>query len=97
MKRYSIACRRPCGDRVPQWTVAAINWATRYDYHYGWLRLPVLDARGRLLRQRGVSPVHGLHFLGLHWMHTFKSGLFSGVGADAEYLAERTAQTAVTG
>jgi hypothetical protein len=30
-------------------------------------------------------------------MHTFKSGLFSGVGADAEYLAERTAQTAVTG
>jgi hypothetical protein len=22
------------------------------------------------------------------WMHTFKSGLFSGVGSDAEYLAE---------
>src|SRR6266568_1955427 len=25
-------------------------------------------------------------------MHTFKSGLFSGVGADAEYLAERLAR-----
>ena len=30
----------------------------------------------------------GLYFLGLHWMHTFKSGLFAGVGSDAEYLAE---------
>ena len=76
--------------------VAAIIWATGYDYDYGWLRLPVLDARGRPLQQRGVSPVPGLYFLGLHWMHTFKSGLFSGVGADAEYLAERMAQTAVT-
>lgn len=68
--------------------VAAIVWATGYDYDYGWLRSPVLDGQGRPLQQRGVSPVPGLYFLGLHWMHTFKSGLFSGVGSDAEYLAE---------
>ena len=68
--------------------VAAIIWATGYDYDYGWLRVPVLDAHGRPLQQRGVSPVPGLFFLGLHWMHTFKSGLLSGVGSDAEYLAE---------
>jgi len=30
-------------------------------------------------------------FLGLHWMHTIKSGLLSGVGNDAEYLAEHIA------
>jgi putative flavoprotein involved in K+ transport len=68
--------------------VAAIVWATGYDYDYDWLRRPVLDGQGRPLQQRGVSPVPGLYFLGLHWMHTFKSGLFSGVGSDAEYLAE---------
>jgi putative flavoprotein involved in K+ transport len=51
----------------------------------------VLDGRGRPIQQRGVSPVPGLYFLGLHWMHTFKSGLLSGVGADAEYLAGRIA------
>ena len=68
--------------------VAAIVWATGYDYDYGWLRVPVLDVQGRPLQQRGVSPTPGLYFLGLHWMHTFKSGLFSGVGSDAEYLAE---------
>jgi cation diffusion facilitator CzcD-associated flavoprotein CzcO len=68
--------------------VAAIVWATGYDYDYGWLRAPVLDAQGRPLQHRGVSPVPGLYFLGLHWMHTIKSGLLCGVGSDAGYLAE---------
>jgi putative flavoprotein involved in K+ transport len=68
--------------------VAAIVWATGYDYDYGWLKAPVLDAQGRPLQQCGVSPVPGLYFLGLHWMHTIKSGLLCGVGGDARYLAE---------
>lgn len=69
--------------------VATIIWATGYEYDYGWLHAPVLDVNGRPLQQRGISPVQGLHFLGLHWMHTIKSGLLSGVGRDAEYLANR--------
>jgi putative flavoprotein involved in K+ transport len=68
--------------------VAAIIWATGYDYDYAWLRAPVLDVQGRPLQRRGVTELPGLYFLGLHWMHTFKSGLFSGVGGDAEYLVE---------
>ncbi len=64
-------------------TVAAIVWATGYEYDYGWLRAPVLDVLGRPLQQRGVTPT-----LGLHWMHTFKSGILAGVGRDAEYIAE---------
>jgi putative flavoprotein involved in K+ transport len=68
--------------------VTAIVWATGYGYEYGWLRAPVLDARDRPLQQRGVSPVPGLYFLGLHWMHTIKSGLLSGVGSDARYIAD---------
>ena len=55
--------------------------------------MPALDAYGRPLQQRGVSPVPGLYFLGLHWMHTIKSGLFSGVGNDAEYLAKHMDHT----
>src|ERR687896_2131575 len=49
---------------------------------------PVLDVRGRPLQAARVSPAPELYFLGLHWMHTFRSGLFSGVGRDAEYHAE---------
>ena len=73
--------------------ITAIIWATGYDYDYGWLRVPALDADGRPLQQRGVSPVPELYFLGLHWMHTIKSGLFSGVGNDAEYLAKHMDHT----
>ena len=68
--------------------ITTIIWATGYGYDYDWLQAPVLDVQRRPLQQRGVSPVPGLYFLGLHWMHTFKSGLLSGVGRDAEYLAE---------
>jgi putative flavoprotein involved in K+ transport len=68
---------------------AAIVWATGYGYDYGWLQCPVFDDRGRPLQQRGVTPVPGLYFLGLHWMHTIESGLLCGVGSDANYLAEQ--------
>jgi putative flavoprotein involved in K+ transport len=74
--------------------VAAVVWATGYDYDYGWLRAPVLDAHGGPLQQRGLTSTPGLCFLGLHWMHTFKSGTLSGVGRDAEYLAEHLELTA---
>jgi putative flavoprotein involved in K+ transport len=68
--------------------ITTIIWATGYAYDYNWLQVPVLDEHGRPRQQRGVSPVPGLYFLGLHWMHTIKSGLLSGVGGDAEYLAQ---------
>lgn len=74
--------------------VGAIIWATGYAYDYDWVHVPVIDSGGRPVQSRGVSEYPGLYFLGLHWMHTFRSGLFSGVGADAEYLADHMARTA---
>ena len=67
--------------------VAAIVWATGYDYNYGWLRAPVFRCSRPAAPAARVTQVPGLYFLGLHWMHTFKPGLFAGVGGDAEYLA----------
>ena len=68
--------------------INTIIWATGYAYDFDWIKVPVFDGHGRPVQQRGVTPVPGLYFLGLHWMHTFRSGLFSGVGADAEFLAD---------
>jgi putative flavoprotein involved in K+ transport len=73
---------------LDQENITTILWATGYAYDYGWVKLPVFDDAGRPVQNRGVTQVPGLYFLGLHWMQTFKSGLFSGVGSDAEYLAE---------
>ena len=68
--------------------VTSVLWATGYRYDFGWVHAPVFDAGGRPQQRRGVTAQPGLYLLGLHWMHTFKSGLLSGVDADAEHLAE---------
>jgi putative flavoprotein involved in K+ transport len=73
--------------------IGTIIWATGYAYDLGWVKAPVLDNAGRPVQRRGITRTPGLYFLGLHWMHTIKSGLLSGVGNDAEYLAEHIAST----
>ena len=66
-------------------------WATGYSFDYDWLHAPCLDARGEPVQHRGVADVEGLYFLGLHWMHTFKSGTFLGIGEDADHVADHLA------
>lgn len=68
--------------------ISSVIWATGYDFDYGWVDLPLFDARGSPVQQRGVTSSPGVYFLGLHWMHTFGSGLLSYVGRDAAYVAE---------
>jgi putative flavoprotein involved in K+ transport len=68
--------------------ITSVVWGTGYGYDLGWVDAPVLDATGVPDQARGVTPVPGFYFLGLHWMHTFGSGLFSGVSNDAAVLAE---------
>jgi putative flavoprotein involved in K+ transport len=68
--------------------IRSVIWATGYRVDYKWLDLPILDANGAPVQERGVTRCPGVYFLGLHWMHTFKSGLLPYIGQDAEYLAE---------
>jgi putative flavoprotein involved in K+ transport len=67
-------------------SVATVIWATGYEYAYEWMNLPVLDARGNPIQRRGISSESGLYFIGLHWMHTLRSGLLMGVGHDARFI-----------
>ena len=50
--------------------------------------MPVFDGSGAPAHERGISPSPGLYFLGLPWLHTWRSGRFCGVAVDADYLAE---------
>ena len=45
-------------------------------------------SKGAPVQTRGVTACPGVYFLGLHWMHTFRSAILSFVGRDAAYLAE---------
>jgi putative flavoprotein involved in K+ transport len=68
--------------------ITSVIWATGFHTDFRWVELPAFDARGRVEHQRGITKVPGLFFIGLPWLHTWGSGRFSGVGADASYLVD---------
>ena len=71
--------------------VRSVIWATGYKRHYLWLRLPVLDQRGDIRHERGLTAEPGVVVLGMRFQATKGSNLIDGVGADAEELAEHLA------
>ena len=71
--------------------IGSIVWCTGYRPAFEWVDIPVFDACGAPIQQRGTTACPGLYFLGLHWMHSLKSGALFGVGEDAEFIAERIA------
>jgi putative flavoprotein involved in K+ transport len=73
--------------------IRSVIWSTGYRYEYDWLHMPVLDARGAPVQQRGVTNCPNVYFLGLHWMYKFKSAILAYVGEDAAYLADRIAMS----
>jgi len=68
--------------------IGTIIWANGYGFSFDWVKLPILDAKGVPVQQRGVTACPGVCFLGLHWMHTFRSAILAFVGRDASYLAD---------
>ena len=72
-----------------QLRVDGVVWATGYRPDYSWLDLPGAVVDGTVLHNRGVSPVSGLYFLGLPWLHTRGSALLGFVRQDAAWLRQR--------
>lgn len=72
-------------------SVTSIVWATGYSFDYGLVKFPIFDAFGYPVQERGVTAQPGLYVLGLHWLHTLKSGLFAGIAEDAAHVAAHIA------
>jgi putative flavoprotein involved in K+ transport len=72
--------------------ITSIIYAIGFRYDFGWIDLPIFDERGYPQYRRGVTDIPGFYFVGLHWMHTAGSGLFSQVGRDAEYVVRHLTQ-----
>ena len=69
--------------------VSTIIWATGYEADFGYLHVPVLDATGTPVHDRGMARLPGIHFLGLRWMTKRKSALLYAVEEETSALAER--------
>jgi putative flavoprotein involved in K+ transport len=67
--------------------ITSVIWAIGYTSDYSLVKLPVVDADGYPLQKRGVTSYPGLYFVGLHWLHKFKSGTLFGIGEDAAFVA----------
>jgi putative flavoprotein involved in K+ transport len=74
--------------------ITSIVWCIGFGFDYSFVQLPIFDQRGLPIHQQGVTEQEGLYFLGLTWQHTWGSARFSGVGKDAEFLAEKISEKA---
>lgn len=68
-----------------------VIWATGFARDFSWIAIPEAFLDGEPRQDRGQSPVPGLFFIGLPFMHSKGSAFLSFVTHDAEYLATRVA------
>ncbi|MCW2847862.1 MAG: family flavin-dependent oxidoreductase [Marmoricola sp.] len=66
--------------------ITSIVWAIGYRPDYRFVKVGVFDGTGRPTHTRGVTSSEGLYFLGIPWLHTWGSGRFLGIAADAEHV-----------
>src|SRR6185436_20000809 len=63
--------------------IHTVIWAVGYRRLYNWLDLPVLDARGEIRHESGVTQHPGLYAIGLRFLQRRNSTFIDGVGKDA--------------
>jgi putative flavoprotein involved in K+ transport len=70
-----------------------VIWCTGFTPNFtDWIHLPVFDADGFPIHERGiVKSEPGLFFLGLPFLSAFTSGFVGGAGRDAHFLARHLA------
>jgi putative flavoprotein involved in K+ transport len=81
--------------RSPRWRIdlrsgeiRTVVWATGFRPDYGWLDVPVLDAKGHLRHDGGVVESPGLYALGLPVLRRRKSTFIYGIEDDAREVID---------
>jgi putative flavoprotein involved in K+ transport len=65
----------------------SIVWATGFRPDLSWLNVPVLDRKGQIVHDGGVTTWPGLYLMGMPFLRRRNSTLITGAGADADDLA----------
>jgi putative flavoprotein involved in K+ transport len=81
----------PTAIDLRQEGIRTVVWATGFRRLYPWLRVPVLDDRGEIQHDQGVTLYPGLYVLGLYFQRRRKSSFLDGVGRDAMDLTAHLA------
>jgi putative flavoprotein involved in K+ transport len=67
--------------------VDAIVWALGYHFDYSWLKIKDALVKDDIIEDRGVCMLPGIYTIGRPWQWTRGSSTLTGVGDDAEYIA----------
>jgi len=71
--------------------ISTVLWSAGYAYDFSWIKPARLDETGYPLQRADYADSHGLYFLGMHFLHWRKSGIFYGVGDEAVAIADHIA------
>jgi putative flavoprotein involved in K+ transport len=68
--------------------IKTIIWATGYRPDYSWLDVPVLDRKGQIRHDGGVTEAAGMYVIGLQFLRRRKSVFIDGAADDAQDLSD---------
>ncbi len=71
--------------------IRTILWATGFRPDFSYLDVPVLDRKGRVRHDGGVTAAPGLYLMGMQFLRRRKSALIDGAGDDARDLSDHLA------
>ncbi len=81
----------PLGLDLQAGRIRTILWATGYRPDYSWLEVPILDRKGQVRHDGGVTEHPGLYLMGMQFLRRRKSALIDGAGDDARDLSDHLA------
>jgi putative flavoprotein involved in K+ transport len=77
---------------IPARDIRTVVWATGFRPDYSWLRVPVLDHKGMIRHEGGVTQAPGLYVMGLPFLRRRKSSFLHGADDDARDLCGHLAE-----
>jgi putative flavoprotein involved in K+ transport len=77
--------------------IRSIVWATGFRPEYGWLDVPVTDAKGQLRHEGGVVDSPGLYALGLPVLRRRRSSFICGIEDDARAVIDHLTRQLTAG
>ena len=87
----TIVSSSPQGLDLRSGEISTIVWATGYRPDLSWLDVPVLDGKGRVVHDGGVTASPGLYLIGMPFLRRRKSSLIDGAADDAAELTTHLA------
>jgi len=76
----------PLGLDLSSGEIKTILWATGYRPDYSWLQVSVLDRKGHIRHDGGVTEAPGMYLMGMQFLRRRNSALIDGAGDDARDL-----------